>query len=331
MGQEIGLTFGLYLVLIVLMPTPRKIIPKGELKKLYFDDKKSMEEIGRMYGCNHVTITNRFKEFGWKSRGNLGLRKSIKLSEAGLKYLYFNRLMPLDKIGKMLGCSKGAIERRVFKYELQTRGTANRVHFKYKKNNFDGDRVVKAYMIGFRIGDLNIVPRKQVITVRCSTTHKAQTKLISSLFKKYGGVSVAVAKRGTEEINIFVNRTFDFLLPKWKRIPSWIMLTGKPFWAFVAGYVDVKRKGLQVASQDEGIIWDIHRGMNRHGVVNNPPTLARKAGHTDMRGVRNNKNYWRISLYRKKEIQKFIDRYLRYGMHSEKVEAAAILQKRLLQ
>lgn len=201
-----------------MMSAQRKLIPKKDLRRLYFTEKLSMNEIGMKFGCNHVTIVNRFKEFGWKSRGNIGLHRPINVTEDSLRYMYDSRQLSLDKIARMLGCSEGGLMRKFKQFRIDTRGTRKRTPYKYpNKLDFDGDKSLMAYMIGFREGDLNVGSTKQVVVVRGSTTIPAQVRLIRNLFKKYGGINVSRAQRGTYEIYCFLNKSFSFLIPKIKK------------------------------------------------------------------------------------------------------------------
>lgn len=139
-------------------------ITRQELNNLYGKQKLSTFQIAQKFGCSHATIVNRMRKFGIKSRGHLGLIKPIKIS-------------------KIVHRSEGGIERRFKSYGIPSRGLANRAS-KYKKHNFSGDLLEKAYMIGFRLGDLNVYSPKNIICVRCSSTKRAQIKLIKNLFKK---------------------------------------------------------------------------------------------------------------------------------------------------
>ena len=319
------------------MPTPRKLIPKRELHRLYYDEKLSMDQVALLFQCNHVTIVNRFKEFGWKSRGNIGLHRSIKVTESGLRYMYHSRRLSVDKIARIIGCSEGGLMRKFKQFRIMTRGTDKRIPYKYpNKLDFDGSRILMAYMIGFREGDLNVGSTKQVVVVRCSTTIPAQVRLIKLLFKRYGGISVSRAKRGTYEINCFLNKSFSFLVPKIKRIPKWIQTNRDCFMSFFSGYVDaegyinVSRKGMEVQTQEKGIIFGSWRLLNKFGINCNMPLLSKKAGYVDKRGIKNNKDCWRLSLYKRDELLKYLKEYMRYVRHENKRRAVKLVLQQLL-
>lgn len=291
-----------------------------------------MNEIGMRFGCNHVTIVNRFKEFGWKSRGNIGLHRPIKVTEDGLRYMYDSRQLSMDKIARIIDCSEGGLMRKFKQFCIETRGTSKRTPYKYRnKLDFDVNRTLMAYMIGFREGDLNVGSTKQVVVVRCSTTIPAQVRLIRILFKKYGGINVSWAQRGTYEIYCFLNKSFSFLVPKIKKIPRWIQANRDYFMSFLSGYVDaeghinVSRRGMEVQTQEKGIIFGSWRLLNKFGISCNRPLLSKKAGYVDKRGTKNNKDCWRLSLYKRKELLKFLGEYVKYVKHENKKKAVGLI------
>lgn len=319
-------------------------ISRQELINLYQHQKLSTEQIAEKYKCNHVTIVNRMKKFGIKSRGNLGLRKPMTICKENLEYLYTKRRLSLEKIARILHRSKGGVERKMLHYDISTRGLANRAS-KYKKFDFDGNLDEKAYMVGFRLGDLNVIRRVNIICARCSTTIKAQINLIRNLFKKYGGVNCTIAKRGTYEIICFLNNSFNFLLPKIDNIPEWVLANNKLFIAFFAGYVDAEgcihihsrsggRKipfgGLQITSYDKNILQQSWINLMKLDILCPKPLLVKPKGYIDKRGLKSNGDAWRLSIYRKASVWKlfnFIEPYLR---HSKKNKALKIVQKNII-
>jgi hypothetical protein len=60
---------------------------------------------------------------------------------------------------------------------------------KYERRPFRGDDTEKAYLMGLRYGDLNVVRHGRAIRVRVSTTHPATADLFDSLFSPYGNVA----------------------------------------------------------------------------------------------------------------------------------------------
>lgn len=103
--------------------------------------------------------------------------------------------------------SISGIEKKIKQFQIKTRGNLHRKFHKHDhKFPFSGNCEEKAYLIGFRLGDLNAYHTSQVVVIRGSTTKPAQAKLIERLFKYYGGVKTTLAKRGTIEQCIYFAR-----------------------------------------------------------------------------------------------------------------------------
>lgn len=92
-------------------------VSKKQLKKWYFRDKLSISEIANRLGCTHSTIVYKFKKFGIKSRGRLGLTKPIKITKKGFEYLYYETGLSLKTISKIAHCSESGLERKFKEYE----------------------------------------------------------------------------------------------------------------------------------------------------------------------------------------------------------------------
>lgn len=311
-------------------------ISKRELKNFYYLHKLSTDQIAQKYGCNHVTILNRMKKYGMKSRGHLGLTKPIKISKEKLEYLYHTRGLSAKKIAKTIHRSTGGIERKIKLFRIKTRNINNRA-CKYKKADFSGDLIEKAYMVGFRLGDLNVVPVKNVIQVRCSTTKRAQVKLIRNLFSPYTTPYVCKAKRGTFEIVCLLNNTLNFLLPKKDEIEPWILENPQYFWAFFAGYSDAEgclhlhraygRQStpfaiFQLSSYDKNILRQLWKGLNQSDILSPPPVICRPKGTPcgNQRYFSNN-DMWRFTVSRKDSLWKLIHFWKRYSRHKDKQTA----------
>jgi len=315
-------------------------ISKQELRNLYRKQKLSTEQIAQKYGCSHATTVNRMKKYGIKSRGHLGLTKPIRISKEKLEYLYHTRGLSLAKIAKILHCSEGGIERKIKNFGIKTRLISNRA-CKHKKKDFNGSLIEKAYMIGFRLGDLNVSKKKNVIVVRCSTTKRAQASLIKNLFSPYGGLSISKAKRGTYEIYVFLNQSFNFLLFKSDKIPKWIIKNNKYFLAFFAGYADAEgylslsssKTGRRVkssaifglSSYDKNILQQLLRVFKRLGI--NFPSLYLSLPKGTLCGNKKDKNYfsngdaWRLTTAQKASLWKLVHFWEKYSKHKDKKKA----------
>ncbi len=318
-------------------------ISKKELRKLYFKNKLSMLEIANKLGCTRGAIVYKFKKFGLTSRGHLGLTKPIKINKETMEKLY-DKGLSLAKIAKISHFSEGGIERRFNSYKITPRGNRNRAP-KYKKKDFSNDPIEKAYMIGFRLGDLAASKRVSIIFIRCSSTHRAQIKLIRDLFSRYTTPHSWLAKRGTMEITCMLNRSFDFLLSKKDEIPPWVVRNKEVFFSFFAGYTDAegcfhlkkpKKTGktrsavLEIQTQQKNIIMGLWFGLKKFGIYAQKPIISELAGHIDSHGVRNNKSMWRLTVSRKRPLWVLLNYLESYIKHREKVLALQKLKENIV-
>lgn len=314
--------------------TAKVPVSKELLTGWYHRDKLSMFEIADKLGCTHSAVVYKFQKFGIQSRGHLGLTPPLRLAKETLEHFY-NKRLSLEKIARILHRSKGGVERRFKKYGLVPRGNSNRA-CKYKKCDFSGNLEEKAYMLGFRLGDLNVSRKTNLIQVRCSTTHRAQVnKLIRDLFSPYTTPYYWKAKRGTMEIVCLLNNSFNFLLPKKDEVPGWVMENDKLFWAFFTGYSDAegsftfkkpKRRGkvktayFTIQSQDKGVILGLANNLNNLGVECYGPLLSKKAGYVDKRGMPNNKDCWKFDVVWKRSLWILINKMGKFVRHGEKIK-----------
>lgn len=316
------------------MPAHPKIIPEPELRKLYLDQKLSTDSVGNIFGCNHVTVLNYLKKYNIPRRAKLGLRKPIEISKEDLSKLYIDQKLTQKQIANKLGHSVYGIERRMKIYEIKGR-TYHESHKVREKFNFSDNLAEKAYLIGFRLGDLNVYRVKKLIQVRCSTTIQNQVDLIEGLFKNYGYVHIWKAKRGTFEIVVLLNESFNFLIPKQDAIEEWILRDKKLFLSFLAGYSDAEGSyylkksrykngsipgaNFEIQTYDKNILKTISSEIFCLG-VENKFYLSRKAGYSDKRGVKNNKNAWRFAITKKQFLWDFIKIIEKFHKHKGKLD-----------
>lgn len=252
-------------------------IPKKELEKLYYKQKKSKYEIGRIYACSFKTVLNRMREYGMKS-----LSRSI-------------------------------------------------IQSTYKKQPFSGRDEEKAYIIGFRLGDLNVyqtASHSEVIVVRCHTTRKEQVNLIKKFFKKYGQVTIGNGK--SFYINCFLDTSFDFLLKKEDRVEDWITENSNYSNNFAAGYIDAEgnigvydgRARFKVDSYDKNIIFWIYRWLLRNDILCPEPMRVGKKGQIYDKGLnyKFNKDLWRVRVSRRESLGKLFSIIKPLLRHSKRLE-----------
>jgi len=331
-----------------LSEATRKIfIPKRTLKKLYCQKKLSTDTIGKLYYCSHATVLNIMRLYGIKRRGRLGTRKPVIIPKSILKKLYLGRELSETQIAKKIKCSRCAIEKLMKKYKIKPRSLSE-AQMKYPKFNFSGNPIEKSYLIGFRLGDLNVAVAELQIQVRCSTTVPAQVQLIKDLFSKYTHLDIQktrfIKEQLVTDIRCLLNKSFNFLLPKQDKIESWILKNNKFFFAFLAGYTDaegcflIRRyknmktlvAGFELQSCDKNIINTIWKKITSLSVQTPKPKMSRRKGYKSKIGLINRKNMWRLSIYRKNSLLKFLNFIEPYLRHPEKKNQLPLLRKNIL-
>lgn len=268
------------------------------LEKLYRDDGLSTYKIATKYKCDPKTVYRYLKLYGISTRP----RKRILLSRTTLRRLYTKERKSLKDIADRHEYSPAGILKKLKQFSI-TRRSAFEANIKHIKNDFDKGAVERAYLIGFRIGDLGVRRRGNLIYISSGTTKVAQSRLIRNLFYKYGPVWISRNKSmKSMNISCSLNNSFSFLIPKHQRIPKWVMRSQTVFFSFVAGYTDAegnicianKRARFRLRSCDRGILRDIHSGFRSYG-LESLFGLDRKAG-TNSRGARLNKDCWFLTI-----------------------------------
>ncbi len=221
---------------------------------------------------------------------------------------------------------------RLEEYEIKTRTIQEGKALtkpKYKRTNFDGTPEEKAYLIGFRLGDLCVRkthPNSPTIRVSTNSTKTEQIQLVQKLFHKYGHVkAIGPDKNGATNIRAFVNTSFDFLLPK-AGVETWITRSRECSIAFYAGYVDAEgcfsinhreQPVFAMNSQDKEIMMNIQSYILPMLGVRTTLHFTRPAGSTRY-SVRSNKDVFSIFVYNRKDLFKIISTLLPVLKHKKR-------------
>ena len=83
------------------------------------------------------------------------MRKKFLLSKKDLFALYHLKKKSTYSIGKIYRCSRATISNRIREYKIPLKSRSEAL-MKCKKFDFSGNLAEKSYLIGFRIGDLNV-------------------------------------------------------------------------------------------------------------------------------------------------------------------------------
>lgn len=242
------------------------IIPKKDLEKLYYKEKKSKYKIGEIYNCSFKTVLNRMREYG---------------------------MTPLSR---------------------------SIIQSKYKKIDFIDDKYEKAYIIGFRLGDLNVyktTKKSEVIVARCHTTCYEQVDVMKKMFGKYGQVSVNEGKDKSLTVNCFLNESFNFLLKKEDEVDKWITKNNDYSNYFAAGYIDAEanigvydgRARFKIDTYDKNIIQWFYEWFLKNNI--NCP-VPKKIGSKNQiydkhKNYKYNKDLWRVRVSEQKSLKILFD------------------------
>jgi hypothetical protein len=237
--------------------------------------------------------------------------------------LYIDEGLSLNAVAARLGCSQRTVTRRLVAAGITRREDGSEP--RYARADFSGNIAEKAYLIGFRIGDLHVAIHGRSIVIKCTSTRGEQIALFRMLFERYGHVftdEATVTRRQRQSIGMIarLNMTFDFLLPKQDSVPTWILASDEPFFAFLAGYIDAEgyfrtyvtpkqpkpRARLEVRSYDSVLLAQLGNGLNARGIICTPARLRVRAGYTNRYGVRSNRDLWGLGVHRRDALQRLI-------------------------
>lgn len=274
---------------------------KNELERLYLIDLLSTYSIARKLNCDPKTVYRYLKKHDIPTRP----RKVVPIDVQRLEELYSSG-QSMATLGKEHGICAAAVHRKIHAAKIIPR-TQWESNVKYKRTNFSGDNQDKSYLIGFRIGDLNVITKHDPtssIIVKSGTTKKAQLDLMSKIFSKYGHIWITGPHKHDEyQFQTNLNRSFEFLLPKHKQIPVWIINNSDNFWSFLAGYTDAEgnigiyaaRAKFRLRSYDKKILFQIHKALKKAG-IQSLFKLEKKAGIYQSGKVKHNQDCWGVTV-----------------------------------
>jgi hypothetical protein len=240
----------------------------------------------------------------------------------------------MRKIAKTLNTTYNTIWKKMKKFNIKTRSPSE-ARMKYLKKQFSNDLQEKAYLIGLRCGDIHACRASNQIRVTTSTTHFAQIEMFRKVFEKYSKVNFYPAfneKVGREiVVYCFLNKSFNFLLNKPKRIPNWILRNKEYFFAFLSGYIDCegywqiyprKTTGrtcarLRVATEDKTILNQLHKKLRLLG-FNSRFRLTRRKGFLATFG-KARKDMYEISINSMRDVLELAKILLKFSSHWEKI------------
>jgi hypothetical protein len=253
-----------------------------------------------------------------------------------LARLYLEDGLSLAAIAALSGCSMTTVWRRLQKEGVQCRPGGSEP--KYPRSDFSGEPAEMAYLLGLRIGDLNVErDGSRTIVVKCTSTRTEQVDLFRTLFSRYGHVYTdeqTMAQRARQSIGMEVrlNRTFEFLLPKEDRIPDWVLERDDTFFAFFSGYLDAegyirtylppgyrtRQVRIEVRSYEKVILQTFSAGLNQRDISCPPAALRVLAGYVNGRGIPSNGDQWGLGIFQKESLKRLFTKIEPYVKHARR-------------
>jgi biotin operon repressor len=304
----------------------KTIFSKRLLKQLYEKEKLTTFQIAKELGCSQTTIWKKFKEYNLPLR--LSGREKINLTKKELYNLYITKKLSTWKIGEKTKISRSTIHRKLKEFKIFTRDRSDS-HLIYPKKDFSRDLLEKAYLIGFKLGDLGVkkqYPNSKVICVASGSTIKEQINLINRLFERYNYVWIKKTKTNKINVQTFLNESFNFLLSK--EFPLWVEKNGKFFFSFLAGFSDAEgciRKNnkidyYSIGNYNNKILFRIYKNLNKLGIKCNKPRSDNRKGKFNSEGYPYRSNYWSIRIYDKKNLLKLLLKLKPLIKHENKIK-----------
>jgi len=268
--------------------------------------------------------------------------KKLKLTKNLLKGLYLNKKMSSIKIAEKIGgISARTIRKKLKKFGIPTRSLSEALTMKFKKP-FSNDLNDKAYFLGLRAGDFYAKWARKSVRFQTTTTHLAQIDLLKNAFKSYGEARTYLIRNKTRENEWFIyvdlDPSFNFLIQKPKKIPSWTLKNKKHFFQFLAAYMDCEgswkilkshqkhtRFIFKIRTGDSKILKQIKKMLKIFGY--HPCLyLDREKGTKTNYGIYN-QNMFDLTINRKEEIISIAQKLLPLSKHSEKIRKMIFVLK----
>lgn len=241
------------------------------------------------------------------------------ISKSLLEKLYYKEKKSKYTIGKICDCSFKTVLNRMREYGMKPLSRSI-MQSTYSKKDFNGNLGEKAYMIGFRLGDLNVYKTSsysEVVIARCNTTNDEQANLLKKTFGKYGKVTVSKGKNKAFSVNCFLNGSFDFLIEKSLNVPEWITKDKESSINFAAGYVDAEgnvgiydgRARFKLDAYDKNIIFWFFEWFRQNNVQCPKPIKIGHEGqiYDKIKKYKYNKDLWRIRVSEKESLLKLLE------------------------
>ena len=106
-------------------------ISKDELQKLYLENRRSTQEISKLYNCNAETIRRKLIFYGINRRYH---EIKVKIQRNKLRYLYINKRFSTVELAKRYNCSQWTIRSNLIKNGIKLRSSSDFLKWKPPQN-----------------------------------------------------------------------------------------------------------------------------------------------------------------------------------------------------
>lgn len=262
-------------------------------------------------------------------------RPKIYIPNQELERLYVEELWSPKRIGELFKCDAMTVRARLQEVGVPLK-TKSQAHTKYWRRDYDGTDIEKAYLLGFKYGDLNAYQpkgRSETIVLRSHSTYIDQCEVFKSLFRKYGVITTS--QNGNKiQTTCYLNTSFSFLLNKYPdNIQNWIQGSPERLSAFAAGYIDAEGtfginqgKGrFKIDSYDYKILLDIYNYFLQNELNVKFRKIAVK-GENDYGWIWK-EDVWRLGLNESASLERMIKMVSPYMRHKKRIaDSVEVLQ-----
>lgn len=313
----------------------RKVfISQKLLRELYLSQNLTTYQIAEKIGVCQATIWKRLHEFNIKARL---CYTPVVFTKEQLEKWYLTDKLSTWEIEKRFGHSRSTIHRKLKEYGLETRNIAVS-HIRFPRKDFSGNILEKAYLVGFRIGDLNVTkcgPKSETIAIKCATTKQGQIELFKNLFSKYGHIIQGQpTKSGKINIQANLNLTFSFLLDKGLGSYKWVFNNKDTFFAFLAGFSDAEGsffitqgKGMfSLGNYDKPLLLKIKKSLEQFEIETPKLGTYYQIKRKRYGGYLSKSDYYTLSCSKKIYLLKLLYLLRPYVKHPDKLRKARIIE-----
>ena len=302
------------------------------LHELYCDKGLSLGDIARIVGTSKSHVYYYMAKFNIERRPWTGW--TTKQDPSLILQLYKTEGKTLEEISDILGISKSTARKHIAR-QIQLRPTSMP---RYPRTPFSGDNLEKAYLLGYRAGDVNVFQDSALtVTARVSTTHQAMLEMFRAIFAQYGHCLMTprrVFLAGFDwQIKAYLDNSFRFLIPKPNGPPSETRL----LYVFIAGFGD--SDGCWSASNDYGkttfsfnltsrrrdLLGSIATALHKEGyhphvyLSREKGTIKMVNGRNETRAITLTDDTWTLVMKRKEDVKRLARNVLPYSRHQEKI------------